>query len=589
MGVCFCNTEDDTLIFRAAIQADITISGKGKRDYDNDNISCWFSVSFTGLLQHGLSKVIITDVSDYTKERFNAEDALTRHLVPYMYARDLDVHAESFLKKYCPRALEKPMPLPINEILMAMGLTLYKAPLPDGIFGRTYFASADVEVYNRTHDVVKEKIEGGTILVDPDVSFMRNIGSQNNTIIHECVHWDKHHKFFELQQILNPEYSSISCEVIEDYKKKPNDLTNELDWMEWQANSLAPKILMPAKTTRSKLTLILDSLSRAFPNTRNGELMQLAIDELADFFQVSTTAAKIRAIELGFEQAVGVFNFVDGRKYPPYSFANGSLKKGQTFTIDRNNAIIAAATNPVLSKLVQTGCFIHAGGMFVIKDPKYVNLIEDEEATLTEYALEHADECCFVFDRSIRISNKYDDSFYRFCFLCRDVDSKSFVEATFNPSEGRNEDVQKRACEMKRIAAESSRIADIFTEVPPTFWGALDYHINRRGYTNEKMEERTGISSRMIQDYRSKRDAKPTLQSVLALCIGLNLQPTFSYDLISKAGYNIKVPTEEYLIYQYLIDNHHMENIRMWNEKLQDAGIHQQLPKNGNKLTVLEK
>ena len=47
--------------------------------------------------------------------------------------------------------------------------------------------------------------------------------------------------------------------------------------------------------------------------------------------------------------------------------------------------------------------------------------------------------------------------------------------------------------------------------------------------------------------------------------------------------------SEEYLIYRYLIDNHHMENIYMWNEKLRDAGIPQQLPKNGNKMTAPEK
>ena len=39
----------------------------------------------------------------------------------------------------------------------------------------------------------------------------------------------------------------------------------------------------------------------------------------------------------------------------------------------------------------------------------------------------------------------------------------------------------------------------------------------------------------------------------------------------------------------YLIDHHHMETIYMWNEKLRDAGIPQQLPKNGNKLTEIEK
>jgi hypothetical protein len=582
IGVCFSNTEDDTIIFRATIQADITIAGKGRRDYDKDNISIWFSVSFTGQLRVGLSKVTITDVSDYTKERFNAEDALTKYLVPYIYAKDLDFHAEKFLNKYCPRALEMPMPLPIKEVLEAMALTMYLAPLPEGIFGRTYFASAGVEVYNRTHDVVEEKIEGGTILVDPDVFFMRNIGSLNNTIIHECVHWDKHYKFFELQQILNPEYRSISCEVVEDYKKKSNDLANELDWMEWQANALAPKILMPAKTTWSKLNDILRSLSSTFPSARNGELMQLAISELADFFKVSTTAAKIRAIELGFEQAAGVFNFIDGRNYPPFYFANGSLKKSQTFIIDRNNAIIEATFNPALSEDVAAGNFIHAGGMFVINDRKYINIVEGEEATLTDFALEHVDECCLVFDRSTRISSKYDDSFYRICFLCRDADSKSFVEAKYDRNEGKNEDVQKRAREMAIIRDEAKRVQDIMCCLPSVFCGTLDEHIKRCSYTNEKMEERSGISARTIQDYRNKIDVKPTLQSVLALCIGLNLQPAFSYDLIAKAGHNIMIVSEANLIYRYLIDHHHMENIFMWNQKLRDAGIQQQLPKNCN-------
>ena len=220
--------------------------------------------------------------------------------------------------------------------------------------------------------------------------------------------------------------------------------------------------------------------------------------------------------------------------------------------------------------------------MIVINDPKYVT-IQNNQAELTKYALAHVDECCLVFDRTIRVSKHYDDSFYRTCFLCRDADSKSFVEAKFNPSEGKNEDVQKRAREMVTIKEETKRISDILLRLPSSFCGTLNYHVKRRGYTNDKMEERTCISSRSIQDYRNKMDAKPTLQSVLALCIGLNLHPYFSYDLITKAGYNIMIANEENLIYRYLIDNHHMENIYMWNEKLRDAGIRQQLPKNGIK------
>jgi transcriptional regulator with XRE-family HTH domain len=535
MGVNFHESDTDKIECKVTVRAEIEISGRGRRDYESDLTECWLSIPFAATLKNGLQQVRIGYASEYSRELFRAEDALTKYLVPYIYAKDLDKHAERFLEKYCPRALEEPMPLPIKEIVENMGLTVYHAPLPDGIFGRTYFNDANVEVFtNKTCSETEDRtICPGTILVNPDVVFMRNIGSTNNTVIHECVHWDKHYKFFELQKLLNPDIQAISCAVVEDYKKKSNELEDELSWMEWQANALAPKILIPAKTGKAKLSEILNRLHRAYRGRlRDGYVMELAISEFADFFKVSTTAAKIRAVELGFEQAAGVFNFVDGKNYPPFSFKKGSLKKGQTFVIDRNNIIIESLFNPDLAEDFKAGRFIHAGGLFVINDPKYVNIVEDTEPTLTDYALEHVDECCLVFDRTTRVSSHYDDSFYRICFLCRDADSKSFVEAKFNPKEGKNEDVQKRAREMAAIAAEAKRVSDILAEVPSSFCGTLDYHIKRRGYTNEKMEERTGISSRMIQDYRNKKDAKPTLQSVLALCIGLNLHPSFSYVLI---------------------------------------------------------
>ena len=589
MGISYHEPDINRIECKITIRAEVEISGRGRRDYESDSTECWLSIPFAATLKNGLKHVNIGHASEYSRELFRAEDALTKYLVPYIYAKDLDKHAEKFLERYCPQALKEPMPLPIKEIVEQMGLTVYHAPLPGGIFGRTYFNDANVEVYGNKActEIVEKSISPGTVLVNPDVFFMRNIGSVNNTVIHECVHWDKHYKFFELQKLLNPDIQAISCAVVEEYKKRSNQLEDELSWMEWQANALTPKILIPAKTGKAKLSEILNRLRSSFQgHLRNGYIMELAISEFADFFKVSTTAAKIRAVELGFEQAAGVFNFIDGKNYPPFSFQKGSLKKGQTFIIDRNNIIVESLFNQDLADDFKAGRFIHAGGLFVINDPKYVNIIEDTEPALTEYALEHVDECCLVFDRTTRVSSHYDDSFYRICFLCRDADSKSFVEAKFNPREGKNEDVQKRAREMTTIVAEAKRISDILAEVPSSFCGTLDYHIKRRKYTNEKLEERTGISSRMLQDYRNKKDAKPTLQSVLALCIGLNLHPSFSYDLIAKAGYNIMTASEEFLVYRYLIDNHHMENIFMWNEKLRDAGIPQQLPKNGNKMTA---
>lgn len=588
MGAKFHEIKTDGIECQIIVRSKIEISRRSRYSLKTDTIDCWLSIPFLATLRNGLKDVLIGEVSAYSKEQFRAEDALTKHLVPYIYAKDLDKHAEKFLKTYCPRALEEPMPLPLREITEKMGLSVYFAQLPDGIFGCIYFNNAVVDVYKNIEckETIKAAIYPGTILVNPEAFSTRNIGLVSYTIIHECVHWDRHYKFFELQKLLNPEIQAMSCTVVGGHNKKPNQLEDEISWMEWQANALAPRILIPTETGKDKLSEILDSLTTEFSSSlTKASIMELAINEFADFFHVSTTTAKIRALEFGFEQADGVFNFADGRKCPAFSFGKGALKKGQTFVIDRSNIILESLFNSDLADDFKAGRFIHVGGLFVINDPKYVKIVEDSEPTLTDYALEHVDECCLLFDRKTRVSSHYDDSFYQFCFLCRDVNSKSFVETTFNSKEGKNEDVVKRAREMASIAAEAKRISDMLADVPSSFYGTLDYHIKRRKYTNEKMEERTGISSRMIQNYRKKKDAKPTLPSVLAMCIGLNLQPSLSYDLIAKAGYNIMIPSEECLIYRYLIDNHHMENLNMWNEKLQDAGISQQLPKNGNKNT----
>lgn len=586
MGVTFKEGEGDCICFRAAVQTDVILRGKGHRDYEEDMVTPWFTVAFSGILHNGLSNVRILGVDDYSRERFDKEDALTKYLVPYVYAKDLDEHATKFLEKYCPRALKTAMPLPLDEILEAMQLKRFEAPLPDNIFGQTFFSPAHVQIIDeRTGEVVEMDIEPGTIQINPNVVFMRNIGSNNNTIIHECVHWDKHHKFFELQQLLNPGISTITCAVVEKYDKLDDgSLASELDWMEWQANALAPRILMPASTTKQKLTAILRALHQAFPNTRDAEIMQLAISQLADFFQVSTVAAKIRAVELGFDQAAGVFNYVDGTYHEPFSFKRGTLKKNQTFVVDRNNAIMEGIINPEIAQMCRSSLIVHADGVFAINNPKFVTTKDDGSFILTDYALDHADECCLVFTRKTRVSKQYDDSYYRICFLCRDPNSESFVEATCDIHEEHNENIKHRAEEMGKIRDESDRLQEIADELPTTFHGTLNKHIERRGYTNEDMEERTYISARSLIDYRNKRvsETNPELPTVLALCVALNLHPLFSYDLIKKAGYDVMSISPVNCVYQYLINNHHMECVDMWNRKLRDAGITQVLPSNRN-------
>lgn len=64
--------------------------------------------------------------------------------------------------------------------------------------------------------VEKTEISGKTIMVDPANFFLRNLGSVNNTIIHECVHWEKHRKAFELERLYNKDATFIRCPSVFD-------------------------------------------------------------------------------------------------------------------------------------------------------------------------------------------------------------------------------------------------------------------------------------------------------------------------------------------------------------------------------------
>ena len=58
---------------------------------------------------------------------------------------------------------------------------------------------------------------------------------------------------------------------------------NALQWMEWQANALAPKILMPAEMTKRKIEELLIRYHVEFSRLNEADIMQMVLTELSDF------------------------------------------------------------------------------------------------------------------------------------------------------------------------------------------------------------------------------------------------------------------------------------------------------------------
>lgn len=582
-GVTFKEEETELLEIRVSVDADIAVSGRTRNGYDEIAANRTYNVFLSAKLENGLHQVRIIKAEEYNSAKFEKEKSLSQDLVPYLYEDSVEKSAENFLKKYYPKALLQPMAIPVCEVAERMGMSVYYAPLCDSVFGKTYFGIEKVTVFTdltfkKTAEIMTEP---GTMLINPNVYFMRNVGTANNTIIHECVHWDRHRKAFELQKILSGGCNHISCEIVDTYEGIPDDASS-IKWMEWQANQLAPRILMPAKMVERVFDDTLQGYYTTNPEKRYAELLQQAVEYVAEYFQVSIFAAKLRLIELGYDRVQGTFVYSENRYLPPFSFKKGSIGKNQTYIVDEKNAIYVMFVDPTLRQLYIENKIVYANSMICINSPRYIENNDNDFPVLTEYALEHVDECCFIFDRKISASQSYKDTFYRRCFLCRNVVSDTFIEASYNPEHGDNQDKSERCKNLVKIADVSINLSEIMEEVPSGFGAALKYHMKRMDVNEEELSFRSHVSTQTISKYINDSSAEKKYPNVVAVVKALYIHPILMEDLLDKAGYKNKMGQGPFFV-KYLIWQHPDDTVDEWQHKIDDAHVELQLPRERGK------
>jgi hypothetical protein len=561
------NSEGNEILFDVAVSAEIEIAETVRRNRETDGIEQWFRISCTAELEDGIQHFRASNVDVYSKYKQRNGNNLSEYLVPIISRGQLDDVAAAFLGKYYHEALTAPMAVPPYVVAERMGLEVQEVHITKNcsVFGQVYFSDCEVQYYDSDVGQYQTlQVERGTILVDPNVYFMRTVGSMNNTIVHECVHWDLHKKFFELEKLYNQEARVISCQVQEGTRPEKN--RSPLDWMEWQANALAPRIMMPAKQTRQKIEELIEKNKRALQTDNKAEVMESVVFELSDFFDVSRQAAKIRMIDLGYTEAIGVLTYIDDRYISSYAFARESLKRSQTFSIGTQDALFEYATNPGFRELVNSGKYVYVDAHFCINDSKYIRQDIDGYAQMTDYARQHIDECCLVFDIKFLKNDSYGTKFYTECVLFRNIVSDTIIEAKYSDS-GQNRQTEARAAELAKINDEAKQTANIMRSLPATLSGTLVAHMDRLNLTVEALEEKSLINTKTIQRIRNDERYQPKLATAVALCIGMQLSPILSRDMITKAGISFRI-SEEHIIYQMLLNSYYQNSIYECNEIL---------------------
>lgn len=562
----YCNAYADVVFYGFAY-------GKRRNDVDSDSKRIWLSVTFKSNFTDKFENLKIIEIQSIDEKRpFDVNKCSTKSFIPYMSEKSLDYHASEFLKKYCPQALQMPMPLPIGTIIQQMGLKVKVVNLKQGTFGRCYFADKEFKKKDGTKEVLKR----GTILCNRDAFFLSGIGSINNTIIHECVHWEYHRRFFALMRLLDSSLSAIECTTLEDEIQGNVKNTEEFRWMEWQANALAPRILMPAEMMKLKYSEIKSEIT-SLGETNVCEIYKQTINRLATFFNVTITSVKIRLIELGCDYLKGIHDYVDNAPTKSHLFKSEAIKSNQVFSAGLYDSVASSVINNDLRNCLEARTIVYADGFFVINNKKYTvkNPITRKQE-LTEYALEHMDECCLVFDVEPKKNHSFNDKYYSMCFLCRNQSSQESYTRTVKKND-HNDDVYKKSLILCDAIDDNKEALEIIKNLNGDFKDMLQYLMSMNNMSNRELSKQTGINDHKIAAF-IKGTSNPTKYELIAIIGGLNLHPLVANHFMRESGYCL-TNTERDATYYFLINHHYEEGLDEWNEKLKSAGfVDWQLP-----------
>lgn len=389
-------------------------------------------------------------------------------------ANRLDDYATKFLKKYCEEALTTPMPLPIEDMLQKADLTVKTASLSRNldIFGCCMLLDGYVRTYDSEKgDYVPTFYPAGTLLFDPDSEWAYGEGCKRNTLIHELIHWDKDQMYFKILGRKNrkakEELYPIMCRQSRRNFEPPSGKRtkqNEVEWLEWQAHKLAPRVLMPKAMFVKKAEELLNGKIETCDNL---------VDALADFFKVSRTSTKIRLIEIGLEnRLVGMSD---------YAAVFDELKRKEHIAISVEDAFTLLSENVVFEDWVKTYNMVFTDGYFVIADKKYVTY-KNGEPHLTRSAKTNLAACtlniCEQHIVSYQIAEK-DYQGYACLFHASGVDQRML---SFHPTYQAefkeflenvewNEKTGKRSSELSKVTDD-----DVYTAVAESIFPDYDEH-----------------------------------------------------------------------------------------------------------------
>ena len=554
--------DDGAISFSVIVSCDIEhfISSTGRVSFTEK----WLDVRCKVLLGVELTDFEIININECEQQEDSDNDKYSGELVPIISRDAFENEATKFLEKYYPLALQEPVAVPIRKIAEDMGLSVIEDSLLSSeldIFGLVVFEDGNIKDKNK--NIVIRNAKRGTVLIDPRVYYERTLGTVNFTIAHECFHWYRHQPYHALMKMLgaNDELGKIiQCSI--GNNAKDSEKWKAVDWMEWQANGVAPHILMPTNTAKIKISELIGKYHIHFDGT-DGYLIEEMISELADFYGLSKQAVKMRIREMGYAKIDGAFTYVNGQYVTPFSFDASALSDNQSFTISSADLFKAYCLNKDFRKAIDTGRFVYIEGHVCLDNEKYI-VHSDGQIKLTQYALSHIDECCFVFDKGYSYESKYQGQKYYTQMMYKTPEQPNAQEYSFELN-------AHNKILLSQIQG-ASKSANAMRLYPGAFSETLVQLMKERKLSNKKLADASLVGERTIQRLRNDEEYPTTVQTVLGLCYGLKLSVPEAEMLVGKTDFNIKPTNPQNYAYRCALSACAENSIYEINEMLEACG-----------------
>ena len=443
--------------------------------------------------------------------------------LPYLDSKKMEKIARDILRGYDPYIREGKYKRRISatKLANALGIRVFYSHLSDcgSVRGVYVFEKSLVEVYDEGRKTfVKVQVPANSILIDYSLRDKQNI--MRFTVMHEVVHAIVHKYALRLMRMTDSNVGSLSCLAL--FFENQSSSDNFIDRMEKQADKIAAFLLM----NKDDFCYVVRDLILSYRRRLTAKNIEDVIVKTSAYFGVSISAVKKRMVECGFTLAEGVFCYVDDHYVPAFDFTEGSLKKGETFVISKNQMRKLLSENKKLLKMYISGTVCFVENHLVLNSDEYI-IGHGAKARLTDKARNNLDKCAFKFRINYPTVHKdIGSSTNNGRIVFRSAESRLNPDVVMSDN---NLSIEEKA---KILKIRDDDITSVKKQICGDSKDAFNVIYKWSDMTEKEIAEESWTAERVIRSMLNEEDYQPNKKTLIRICIGMNLPSELSLQLI---------------------------------------------------------